>query len=113
MSRRFYEKHLANLINDLRAEFKAPKAPFVVATVGFDGHNLGPWKGVFDAQMAISDPKRRPEFAGNVASVGIRDVGGGRYHYGNNGATYAKVGDAMGRAMAKLLEEGRKKGKNR
>jgi len=111
MSQRFYEKHLVNLIKDLRAEFRAPKAPFVVATVGFDGHNLGAWKGVFDAKMAVSDSKRHPEFAGNVASVDIRDMGGGGYHYGSNGATYARVGDAMGRAMVKLLEEGRKKGK--
>lgn len=111
MSQRFYEKHLVNLIKDFRAEFKAPKAPFVLATVGFDGYNLGPWKGVFDAQMAISDPNRHPELAGNVASVDIRGMGGGGYHYGNNGATYAKVGDAMGRAMVKLLEDTRTKGK--
>ena len=32
-------------------------------------------------------------------------MGGGGYHYGNNGATYTKVGDAMGRAMVKLLEQ--------
>jgi len=36
--------------------------------------------------------------------VDIREMGGGGYHYGNNGATYGKVGDAMGRAMAELLE---------
>jgi len=103
MAQEKYEQFLAELIQDLRADFKAPDAAFVLATVGFNGRNLGPWKGVFDAQMAISDPKRHPKFAGNVASVDIRDMGGGGYHYGNNGATYAKVGDAMGRAMAKLL----------
>ena len=103
MAQETYEQFLAELIHDLRADFKAPKAAFVLATVGFNGRNLGPWKGVFDAQMAISDPKRHPKFAGNVASVDIRDMGGGGYHYGNNGATYTKVGDAMGRAMAKLL----------
>jgi len=103
MAQEKYERLLAEFIQDLRTEFKAPNAPFVLATVGFNGRNLGPWKGVFDAQMAISDPKRHPKFAGNVASVDIRDMGGGGYHYGNNGATYTKVGDAMGRAMAKLL----------
>ncbi len=108
MAQEEYEQLLAELIQDLRADFKAPDAPFVVATVGFNGRNLGPWKGVFDAQMAISDPKRHPKFAGNVASVDIRDMGGGGYHYGNNGATYTKVGDAMGRAMAKLLENTKK-----
>ncbi len=109
MAQEMYEQLLAELIQDLRADFKAPDAPFVVATVGFSGRNLGPWKGVFDAQMAISDPKRHPKFAGNVASVDIRDMGGGGYHYGNNGATYTKVGDAMGRAMAKLLLKSEKK----
>ena len=103
MAKEEHEKLLAELVTDLRAEFKAPKAPFVLATVGFNGRNLGPWSGVFEAQMAISDPKRHPEFAGNVASVDIRDMGGGGYHYGRNGGTYAKVGDAMGRAMAEML----------
>jgi len=51
--------------------------------------------------MAIS---KRPEFKGNAASVDIRDIGGGGAHYGDSGATYTKVGDRMGRAMAKLLQ---------
>jgi len=80
------------------------KALFVTATVAFNGANLGPWKGVFEAQMAVGDPKQHPEFKGNVASVDIRDIGGGGFHYGENGGTYAKVGDRMGRAMAKLLK---------
>jgi hypothetical protein len=100
MAKEKYLRLLAELIQDLRADFKAPDAPFVLATVGFNGRNLGGWQGVFDAQMAIS---QHPKFVGNVASVDIRDMGGGGYHYGNNGATYAKVGDAMGRAMAYLL----------
>jgi len=101
MAKDKYLRLLAELIHDLRADFKAPDAPFVVATVGFNGRNLGAWKGVFEAQMAIS---RQPRFVGNVASVDIRDMGGGGYHYGNNGATYAKVGHAMGLAMARLLK---------
>ena len=35
-----YEKNLVNLINDVRKEFKKPKLPAVVATVGFGGHNM-------------------------------------------------------------------------
>jgi len=105
MAQEKYEQLLTELINDFRAEFKAPKAPFVVATIGFSGKNTGAWTGVFKAQMAVSDPARHPDFAGNVASVDIRDMGGGGFHYGSNGATYAKVGDAMGRAMVGLLEK--------
>ena len=52
--------------------------------------------------MGIS---KSPEFKGNVGSVDIRDIGGGGAHYGNNGATYAKVGDRMGRAMVELKQE--------
>jgi len=70
-----YEKHLVNLINDLRKEFKAPKMPVVVATVGFNGYRIieGPWKDVREAQLAVGDPKQHPEFAGTVASVDILD----------------------------------------
>ncbi len=103
MSQDNYEVLLKELIHDFRNEFNAPKAPFVVATIGFNGMNTGAWTGVFKAQMAISDPSRHPDLAGNVASVDIRSFAGGGYHYGENGATYAKVGDAMGRAMVKLL----------
>ncbi|MDA1015978.1 MAG: hypothetical protein O3A00_16170, partial [Planctomycetota bacterium] len=35
-----YEKHLVNLINDVRKEFEKPKLPVVVATVGFGGPNM-------------------------------------------------------------------------
>lgn len=108
-----YEELLTEFIKDYRAEFKAPNAPFVVATVGFS--KLQPWQGVFDAQMSISDPAVHPEFAGNVASVDTRGMGGGNYHYDSNGATYVRVGDAMGRAMVELLskDKGRKGGTNR
>ncbi|MFT4547517.1 MAG: hypothetical protein ACI9MB_001464 [Verrucomicrobiales bacterium] len=105
MPKEKYEEFLGELIKDLRTEFDAADdTPFVTATVAFNGQNLGPWKGVFEAQMAVGDPKQHPEFKGNVASVDIRDIGGGGFHYGENGATYAKVGDRMGRAMAKLLK---------
>ena len=107
-----YEKHLVNLINDLRKEFKAPKMPVVVATVGFNGYQIveGPWKDVREAQLAVGDPKQHPEFAGTVASVDILDFWreveespwGEDYHYNRNAETYLLVGEAMGRAMVAL-----------
>jgi len=52
-----YEQNLANLINDVRKEFKAPKMPVVVATVGFGGHNMGEnYLQILEAQMAVGDP---------------------------------------------------------
>jgi alpha-galactosidase len=108
-----YEKNLINLINDLRKEFNAPKMKAVVATVGFHGYRLskGPWQGVWEAQMAVGDPKQHPELVGSVASVDTRDFWrevcesprGQDYHYNRNPETYMLVGEAMGRAMVKML----------
>jgi hypothetical protein len=108
-----YEKCLVDLINDLRKEFKAPNMKAVVATVGFHGYRLvsGPWKGVWEAQMAVGDPKQHPAFAGTVASVDTRDYWreveesprSQDYHYHRNPETYLLVGEAMGRAMVRLL----------
>ena len=107
-----YEKNLVNLINDVRKEFKAPKMPAVIATVGFGGHNMADkFVRILKAQMAVGDPKKHPEFAGTVASVDIRDFWrevdesptGQDYHYNRNAETYMLVGDALGRAMVRLL----------
>ena len=106
-----YEKNLVNLINDVRKEFKAPKMPAVVATVGFGGYRMAEkYQRIHKAQMAVGDPKKHPEFAGTVASVDIRDFWreidespkGEDYHYNRNAETYMLVGDALGRAMVKL-----------
>ena len=107
-----YEKNLTNLINDVRAEFKAPKMPAVVATVGFGGYKMADkFLQILKAQMAVGDPKKHPEFAGTVASVDTRDFWrevdespmSQDYHYNRNAETYLLVGDALGRAMVRLL----------
>ena len=107
-----YEQNLFNLINDVRKEFKAPKMPVVVATVGFGGYNMGDnYLRILKAQMAVGDPKKHPEFAGTVASVDTRDFWREvddspmeqGYHYNRNAETYLLVGDALGRAMVRLL----------
>ena len=111
VSRTVYEKHLVNLIEDLRKEFKTPKMPVVVASVGFNGMDMDPghfmtWK----AQMAVGDPRQHPEFAGTVASIDTRGFWRARgesptntgYHYNHNAETYVLTGDALGRAMVRL-----------
>jgi len=107
-----YEKHLVNLINDVRREFKTPKLPAVVATVGFGGHNMQEkFLRILKAQMAVGDAKKHPEYAGYVASVDTRDFWrevdesptNQDYHYNRNAETYLLIGDALGRAMVKLL----------
>ena len=108
-----YEQNLVSLIRAWRAEFKAPKAPWVIATIGFGGWDMaGPHVTVANAQLAVSGEKGKyPEFKGNVLTVETRDFwrntslspSGQGYHYNRNAETYMLVGDALGRGMVKLL----------
>jgi len=107
-----YEQNLVNLINDVRKEFKVPKMPVAIATVGFGGRHIADkFLRILKAQMAVGDSKQHPEFAGTVASVDTRDAWrevdesprSQDYHYNRNAETYMLVGDALGRAMVKLL----------
>ncbi len=107
-----YEQNLVNLINDIRKQFMVPKLPAVVATVGFGGHNMADkFLRILEAQMAVGDPQKHPEFVGTVASVDTRDFWrevdesprNQDYHYNRNAETYMLVGDALGRAMVGLL----------
>jgi len=109
--RKVYEKHLVNLIKDVRAEFQTPRMPVVVATVGFNGKAMDPGHLMtWQAQMAVGNPRLHPEFAGNVASVDTRGFWRARgdsptntgYHYNHNAETYVLTGDALGRAMVRL-----------
>ena len=109
-----YEQNLVRLIKAWRTEFKAPKAPFVLATIGFGGWAMaGPHLAVANAQLAVSGEKGKyPEFAGNVKPVEIRKFWRAvevsprnqGYHYNRNAETYMLVGDALGRGMVDLLE---------
>ena len=110
-----YEKHLVNLINDIRDEFDVPGLPVAIATVGFGGHDMeGNYLKILKAQMAVSDPDKHPELAENVFSVDIRDFWRSAeespkrqgYHYNRNAETFMLVGDALGRGMVQLLEAG-------
>lgn len=107
-----YEFNLVNLIKSLRKDFDAPGAKFVVATgcgnPGREGFGLK----IAEAQLAVGDPKKHPEFAGNVKSVDTRDlwreaadspVNQG-YHYNHNAETYMETGLRLGWAMAELLK---------
>lgn len=110
-----YELNLAHLIRTLRDEFKVPRAPFVIATIGFDGWKMsGNQLAVANAQLAVSGDKGKyPEFAGNVLTVETRDFWKDAsisprnqgFHYNGNAETYMLVGDALGKGMVKLLEE--------
>ncbi|HTL74371.1 MAG TPA: sialate O-acetylesterase [bacterium] len=112
-----YEHNLVNFINVLRKEFSAPHAPFVLATIGFGGWKMeGNTLKVANAQLAVGDPRKHPEFAGNVKTVDARAFWRGPevspnkkqdYHYYHNAETYLEVGNALGWAMADLLKAGK------
>ena len=105
-----YEKNLVNLIRDLRRDIKAPKLPVVVAAVAFDDGKI------HDAQMAVGDPAKHPEFAGTVTSVDTTPffrgpkAGGGGYAtaYYSNAESFLEIGEALGKAMLELQEQNTK-----
>ncbi|MGB6219417.1 sialate O-acetylesterase [Haloferula sp.] len=109
-----YEQNLVNLIKALRKEFAAPDAPFVIATVGFEGRAMeGNTLTVANAQLAVDgDTGKYPEFKGNVKTVDTRDFWPDSkespkeqgFHYHQNAGTYMKVGEAMGQGMLELLK---------
>jgi hypothetical protein len=107
-----YEQNLVRLIQSLRKDYDAPNAKFVLATIAFEGWKLaGNGLTIANAQLAVGDPKKHPEFAGNVASVEARDFwrdvavspANQGYHYHRNAETFMEVGNALGWAMADLL----------
>ena len=108
-----YEQNLVNLIKTLRKDFNAPNAKFVCATLGqTDKDNAaGTEKDIIEAQLAVSDPSKYPDFKGDVATVYTHPLskgGASNGHYGGNAETYMNVGEAMGKAMVELLEDNEK-----
>jgi len=108
-----YETHLANLIRDLRKDLGQPGLPVVVTALADSKRGLNPTQQlVFDAQMAVGDAEKYPEFAGNVRSIDTRPMcrplkasPGGRDRFAGNAETYLEIGDAMAEAMLELINE--------
>jgi hypothetical protein len=104
-----YEQHLVQFIKQLRKDFDAPDAKFVLATLGEAKKGGGGNGGkILDAHLAVDGAKGKyPEFKGNVATVysnPLSNGGSGNGHYNGNAGTYMNVGEAMGRAMVELLK---------
>jgi lysophospholipase L1-like esterase len=105
-----YEGHLANLIRDLRRDWKRPDLPVVVTAIA-NGKRPMPLleQQVFDAQMAVGDPRKYPEFAGNVTTIDTRPMcrppeqsPGGRDRFAGNAGSYLEIGETMAEAILKL-----------
>ena len=104
-----YEQNLVQLIKQLREEFDAPNAKFVTASLGQTQKGATDGGGkILDAMLAVDgESGKYPEFKGNVAAVYTNPLskgGSSGGHYGGNAETYMNVGEAMGEAMAKLLQ---------
>jgi hypothetical protein len=103
-----YEQNLVRFIKQLRKDFNAPDAKFVLATLGESTKGSGGNGGmVLNAQLAVDGSSGKyPEFKGNVATVYSHPMaqgGSGNGHYGGKAEVYMDVGEAMGRAMVELL----------
>jgi hypothetical protein len=105
-----YEQNLVQFIKQLRKDFDAPKAKFVVATLGQTKKGATGNEGlILDAMVAVDGRSGKyPEFKGAVSTVyshPLSQGGASNSHYGGNAETYMNVGEAMGKAMAEMLEE--------
>lgn len=103
-----YEANLVRFIKQVRQDFNAPGAKFVLATLGETTKGSGgPGGLVLDAQLAVDGKTGKyPEFKGNVATVYTNPMaqgGSGNAHYGGKAEVYMTVGEAMGQAMVELL----------
>jgi hypothetical protein len=104
-----YEQNLVRFIKQLRKDFKAPNAKFVLATLGEARKGVGGnTETVFNAHLAVDgNSGKYPEFKGNVATVYTHPMaqgGSGNGHYGGKAEVYMDVGEAMGKAMVELLK---------
>ncbi len=100
-----YEQNLANLIKDVRKELGLPNLPVVIGETG-NCRNMTFRR----AQAAVAE---RPEFEGTVAFVPTAqflrpaeespNVGHGHHWFGN-AESYFLIGDALGKAMLRLLK---------
>ena len=104
-----YEQNLVQLIQQLRKDFDAPNAKFVCATLGQTEKTAEGNEGlILQGQLNVDgESGKYPKFKGNVATVYTHPLsqgGASNSHYGGNAETYMNVGEAMGKAMVKLLE---------
>ena len=111
-----YEENLVHLIKDLRKDIGVKDMPFVIANSGFDGWDINKRYRAkvekhLNAQLAVADAKKYPDFKGNVAAVETRDFfrpsskspSKQGYHWSRNWETYYLIGNSMGKAMIGLV----------
>ncbi|MFN3166486.1 MAG: sialate O-acetylesterase [Phycisphaeraceae bacterium] len=111
-----YERNLVAFIKDLRKDLGVKDMPFVVANTGMRGWELperyrAKVEKHVEAQLAVGDPKKHPEFKGTVAGVETRGFARPteqspsrqEFHWNRNWESFYLIGQAMGEAMIKLV----------
>ena len=105
-----YEQNLVHFIKQLRKDFDAPNAKFVLGTLGeATKGSVGNGGKVLEAHLAVDGTTSKyPEFKGNVATIYTHPMaqgGSGNGHDGGKAEVYMDVGEAMGHAMIELLKK--------
>ena len=111
-----YEKNMVHFVKDMQNDLGIEKLPFVIANTGMGGWDIpvrykAKVEKLMEAQLALSDPEKYPEFAGNVGGVETRDFQRTReespskqdFHWMRNWETLYLIGDGMGDSMVELL----------
>lgn len=113
-----YEKNLVNFVKDIRKDLGIDKLPFVIANTGMGGWEIPARykekvEKLMNAQLALGDSQKYPEFEGNVAGIETRDFqrtqeespSKQEYHWMRNWETYYLLGQSMGESMIELLSD--------
>ena len=105
-------RRIAQILDQLRKDFNAPKAKFVCASLGQTKKGAANGGGkILEAMLAVDGTSGKyAEFKGNVAAVYTHPLskgGSSGGHYGGNAESYMNVGEAMGQAMVGLLNSSR------
>ena len=111
-----YEKNMVHFVTDMRTDLEIEELPFVIANTGMGGWDIpkrykAKVEKLMEAQLALADAKKYPEFKGNVAGVETRDFQRSReespsqqeFHWMRNWETLYLIGKGMGDAMVGLL----------
>lgn len=111
-----YERNMKNFIKDIRSDLGVSNLPFVIATTGMSGWEETHPRAVslWEAQLAMEDFTKYPEFEGNVAVDDTRDYwiepalspspgGNQAYHWNRNSKIYCNIGNGMALEMIDIL----------
>jgi len=111
-----YEQNMVNFVKDIRKDLGIAKLPVVIANTGMGGWDIpvrykAKVEKLMEAQLALANAEKYPDFKGNVAGVETRDFQRTHeespskqdFHWMRNWETLYLIGKSMGDAMADLL----------